>query len=166
MSKHITTLALAAVLALTACAGPQKLPTHGVASGFKAAEPISADKLTMLRQKAAAGDVYAAYDLYRATPQMDEKRRWICVAANRELPPAQAELAKLYWPRPGSPPSPFRRDIVKAYVWSHLAVMNDEPMQLNRSRLWQGMSETQRVEAAQMLSDWSPDLELCKAPPF
>lgn len=111
---------------------------------------------------AKAGDAKAAFFAYRQATTMPERRKWICIAANRKLPEAQSEIARLHWPYPGAPTSPFSRDAFKAYVWTVIAVRNHEPLEYMEKRLRLLVPEDERWQAAIMATSWQPDPAQCE----
>jgi len=105
-----------------------------------------------------AGD---AYQLYRTAASTSEQRKWICIAVNRGQPEAQAELARLHWPRPGAPRGPFRQDMTQAYAWSLIAVSNGEPLEYMEERLKSAMTPEEQWKATKLAALWKPDPTDC-----
>ena len=173
-----TVFALVAALLVSTCANGESLDrfllsdeparVSNAPGGSPETRPELSDnaesqRLALVR-RAGEGDAQAAYALFRLSTTIGEERKWICVAANLGLPKAQAEIARMYWRRP--PPlnnySPFHRDIVKAFVWGHMAMRSGESMQSMTRHLTQGMSEAKLAEAERLVNEWVPDPEECE----
>ena len=158
-------LALTAMVALGGCAGQpftaasetaRSLPPSGTAAATGNVPTGDA-----LSGSTASDEAWRAFRLYRASVSITEKRKWICIAVNEGLPEAEAELARLHWPRPGDPPSPFDRDMAQAYAWSLLAIENGQPMQVMEERLGSAMSADERWRATAQAALWKPGTSHC-----
>jgi len=171
MRSFVTLFVFVAGLSVSACGNGEEIcrillphrPAQPPGTELGISGDIAAQHLALVR-RADQGDARAAYDLYRLSATVGEQRKWICVAANLGLPEAQMEIARMYWgpPPPLSFYSPFSRDIVKAYVWSRIAMRNGEPMQEISWRLTSGMSGADRLEAERLLNEWMPDPQGCE----
>ena len=84
------------------------------------------------------------------------------MAANQNLPEAQAELARLYWPAPHRQFSPFCRDRNRAYAWTLIAIRNGEAIDDMEQRLGSTMTEAERWEATKMAAFWTPNPDRCE----
>jgi hypothetical protein len=121
------------------------------------ASPAPAEVFAAARK----GDAGAAFLAYRQASTAAERRRWICIAANRDLPEAQAEIAELHWPRPWTGPSIFGTDTYKAYVWTIIAMRNRRPVEHMKIRLSMVLPEDARRRATAQADAWRPDVSQC-----
>jgi hypothetical protein len=144
--------AMMALTVLGGCSGPQtaSAPETGQATAPTAIEGAS-------RQSHA----WVAYRQYRTAVSLEEKRKWICIAANQNLPEAQSELARLHWPRPGAPRSPFNRDIIQAYAWTLIAIDNGQDLKDIEERLGYALTPDEQWEATRKAAFWPPDPSHC-----
>ncbi|MEN8195444.1 MAG: hypothetical protein ABFS30_02900 [Pseudomonadota bacterium] len=111
---------------------------------------------------ARAGDARAAFLAYRQATTNVERQKWICIAANRDLPEAQTEIARLHWLPPGSLTSPFGRDAYKAYIWSIIAIHRRQPLEQMEKRLGWVVTEGERWRAMVLAVAWRPDPSQCE----
>lgn len=153
----VSAVAVTTFIALGGCA--TQVPDAGAVTETDPGRgPMSDAILT----DALAGDAEAAFHLYKTTDAPTEKRKWICIAAHRDLPEAQSELARLHWPAPHTPASPFRRDMEKAYAWSLIAIRNGEPVDHIEQRLGSTMTAVERWDATKLAAFWTPDPSQCE----
>ncbi|MCK5273667.1 MAG: hypothetical protein KAR37_03385 [Alphaproteobacteria bacterium] len=110
---------------------------------------------------ARAGDARAAFLAYRQATTNAERRKWICIAANRDLPEAQAEIARLHWRAAGILTSPFERDKFIAYIWSIIAIHRRQPLEHMEIRLGWVITEGERWRAMALAVAWRPDPSKC-----
>ena len=127
---------------------------------FPEAEPVPSPG--QVRAAARAGDPQAAFLAYRMAHTKGERRKWVCIAANRDVPEAQAEVARLHWRGAGIFSSPFDRDVFVAYVWSVIAMDRGMDLDRNEQRLTQIMDEGERQRAIQLAEAWRPDPSQCE----
>ena len=111
---------------------------------------------------ARAGDARAAFLAYRQATSDTERRKWICIAANRDLPEAQAEIARLLWRPPGLLNSPFEHDKYKAYIWSIIAIHRRQPLEHMEERLSWVIPDGERWRAMLLAVSWRPDPSKCE----
>jgi TPR repeat protein len=104
----------------------------------------------------------AAFLAYRQATTEPERRKWICIAANRDLPEAQTEIARLHWRPPGLLASPFERDGYKAYIWSIIAIQRPQPLEDMERRLGWAVTEGERWRAMLLAVSWRPDPRKCE----
>jgi hypothetical protein len=110
---------------------------------------------------AQAGDARAAFLAYQLATTNPERRKWICIAANRDFPDAQVEIARLHWRLPGISPSPFTRDAFRAYVWAVIAITRDQPLESMVRRLNRIIKNGERWRATVLAVAWKPDPSQC-----
>jgi hypothetical protein len=120
--------------------------------------PAPAEVLSAAR----AGDAEAAFLAYQQATTEAEGQKWICIAANRNLPKAQAEIARLHWPSAWARPSIFGTDGYKAYVWSIIARRNNQPLEHFEKRLSLVIPEDERWRATVQAGAWRPDPSQCE----
>ncbi|MCK5274539.1 MAG: hypothetical protein KAR37_07830 [Alphaproteobacteria bacterium] len=111
---------------------------------------------------ARAGDARAAFLAYRQATTAAESRKWVCIAANRDLPEAQAEIARLHWRSFWDPPGPFGRDAYKAYLWSIIAIHRRQPHEETETQLGSVIPEVERWRARELAYAWRPDPSKCE----
>lgn len=111
---------------------------------------------------ARAGDARAAFLAYRQATTSAERRKWICIAANRDFPEAQAEIARLHWHSFWEQPSPFGHDGSKAYIWSIIAVQRRLPLEDMERQLRQVIVGVERWRATTLALAWRPDPAQCE----
>lgn len=151
--KPLFAAAAVVLIVLGGCAGTQFQPDRSISG------PVSVGSADDIGVDEAA----QAFLNYMSADSPSERRKWICIAANRDLPLAQSELARLHWPRPDRlGTSPFRQDISKAYIWSLIAIRNGEPLEHMEQRLGGAMSEDERWEATKLAAFWTPDPSECE----
>lgn len=114
-----------------------------------------------VRAAARAGDPQAAFLAYRMAHTKGERRKWVCIAANRGIAEAQAEIARLHWRAAGIFTSPFERDPFVSYVWSIIAINRGEPLNRTEALLAQVLDEGERQRAIQLAEAWQPDPAQC-----
>jgi hypothetical protein len=110
---------------------------------------------------ARAGNAQAAFWAYQQAETRAERRKWICISANRDFPEAQIEISQLHWRAAGIFTSPFRRDAFVAYVWSIIAISRGQDLGRNEERLTQVLDEGERQRAIQLATIWQPDPSQC-----
>jgi TPR repeat protein len=110
---------------------------------------------------AEAGDAGAAYLAYEQATTDAERRKWICIAANRDLPEAQAKIARLHWHGFWEPHSPFGHDLHKAYLWSVIAVHRGQPMEEVEMLLGGVIPGVERWRVRDQAYAWKPDPAQC-----
>jgi len=123
------------------------------------ADPAPAEVLAA----AEAGDARAAFLAYQQATTDVERREWICIAANRDLPEAQAEIARLHLQSPGNPPNPFAHYKYKAYIWSIIAIHRHQPLEDMERRLGWMVTEGERWWAMALAVAWRPDPGQCES---
>lgn len=112
---------------------------------------------------ARAGDARAAFVAYQQATINAERRKWICIAANMDLPEAQAEIAQLHWHSFwDDPPSPFGHDKYKAYIWTIIAIHRREPVEEMERQLGWVIPEGERWRAMLLAVSWRPDPSQCE----
>ena len=111
---------------------------------------------------ARAGDARAAFLAYKQATTNAERRKWICIAAHRNLPEAQAEIARLHWRHPGILTSPFGRDAFRAYIWSVIAINRRQPLEDMERRLGRVIENGERWRAMLLAVSWRPDPSQCE----
>lgn len=153
MRYNYIPLMVALSLVLSACAGMME-------ELFPKAEPGRSPEEVMIA--AQAGDAQAAFWAYQQADTKAQRRMWVCIAANRDFPEAQAEIARLHWRGAGIFSSPFERDVFVAYVWSVIAMGRGEDLGRNEERLTQIMDEGERQQAIQLAEAWQPDPSQCE----
>jgi len=125
-------------------------------------EPATAPAPEQVLSAAEAGDDRAAFLAYRLAKTDAERRKWVCIAANRDLPEAQAEIARLHWSVPGYPSRPFAQDGNKAYIWSIIAVQRHQPLEEMERRLREVIVGVERWRATTLALAWRPDPGQCE----
>jgi len=151
MWRTVRKLLIAITVALAGCAEWALAPQPD-------GSPPPEEVLTAAR----AGDGRAAFLAYKQATTDAERRKWICIAANRDLPEAQAEIARLHWRPAGMPTSPFGRDRYKAYIWSIIAVHRREPVEHMEERLGWAIPSGERWRAMLLAVSWRPDPSQCE----
>lgn len=151
MWRIVGIVGMAAMAALAGCA--EALPEPRAAPG-----PAPADVLAA----AEAGDARAAFLAYRQAETAADRRKWVCIAANLDLPEAQAEIARLHWSVPGAPPIPFAQDGNKAYIWSIIAAQRRQPLESMERRLGEVIPGVERWRAMTLALAWTPDPSQCE----
>jgi hypothetical protein len=118
------------------------------------AGPQPADCLAPAEVLAAAqsGDAGAVFLAYQQAATNADRRKWICIAANLDLPEAQAEIARLHWSCPWERADVFVSDTYKAYVWSIIAMRNDPYFEGMAERLKTMLSEDEHLQATAQAS--------------
>lgn len=150
-SRIIGTLFLATIIALAGCAQDIAVQDDRSCPGPKE-----------IPAKLESGDGQAAYLAYHKATTDAERRKWLCIAANRGLPEAQAEIAHLHWQRPGATPSPFERDSILAYAWTEIARQRGEPIAYMKERLNMVVKGSERCRAMALALRWEPDPAQCE----
>lgn len=150
MRRTVRILLIAITVAVTGCA-EWALAPHP--DGSPPPEEVLA--------AAWAGDARAAFLAYRHATTDAERRKWVCIAANRDLPEAQAEIAQLHWQPAGMSTSPFGRDKLKAYIWSVIAVHRRQPLEDMEERLGWVIPSGERWRAMLLAVSWRPDPSQC-----
>lgn len=127
-------------------------------------EPQPDDRLAPTEVMAAAQveDGRTAFLAYRQASTDEERRKWICIAANRDNSEAQAEIARLHWPSPERVNTTFRRDSYTAYIWAIIAMRNRQPLEHMEERLSWILQEDERWEAQVQAAAWRPDPSQCE----
>lgn len=110
---------------------------------------------------AEAGDAKAAYIAYRQSLTDAERRRWICIAANRDYTEAQAEIARLHLRGGKDSNSPFGHDEFRAYVWSVIAIHRRLPLEDTVQQFGAAVPVGERWRAMAMAVSWRPDPTQC-----
>jgi hypothetical protein len=144
-----------AVIAITAALG-------GCAEWLVEPRPEHSLSPTEAVTAAQTGDGPAAFLAYQTVTTDFERRKWICVAANRDFPQAQAEIARLHWYRPWTGPSIFRSNGYTAYVWAIIALRNGQPVEHMEERLGELITADQRWRATVQAVFWRPDPSQCE----
>lgn len=152
MRYAITVPLIALALILTGCAGVMRELHPEPEPGLSREDVLAA---------ARAGNAQAAFWAYQQADTRAERRMWICIAANRDLPEAQVEIARLHWRSAGIFTSPFRQDAFVAYVWSIIAIGRGQDLDRNEERLAQVLDEGERQRAIQLAAAWRPDPAQC-----
>jgi hypothetical protein len=111
---------------------------------------------------AEAGDGKAAFFAYQQATTDAERRKWLCISANRNFGEAQAEIARLHWGPPGMASSIFERDKRKAYVWSIIAMRNHQPVEHMEDRIGCVIPDDERWQATVFAVSWKPDPAQCE----
>lgn len=111
---------------------------------------------------AEAGDAWSAFLAYRQATTHADRRKWICIAANRGLPEAQTEIARLHWHGFWEPPSPFGHDLHKAYIWSVIAVRSGQPVEDMEELLGSAIHGVERWRLSELAYAWRPDPAQCE----
>lgn len=111
--------------------------------------------------QAEAGNAKAAYIAYRQSLTDVDRRRWICIAANRDYTEAQEEIARLHLQAGGEPPSPFGHDEFRAYVWSVIALHRRLPLEETIGQFGRVVNVGERWRAMAMAVSWRPDPAQC-----
>ncbi|MBE9554008.1 MAG: hypothetical protein IMF05_11140 [Proteobacteria bacterium] len=152
MWRTVRLLVIAITVALTGCAewAREQLQPDVV--------PLPEEVLAAAR----AGDARAAFLAYQQATTDAERRKWVCIAANRDLPEAQAEIARLHWYSFWESPSPFAHDGNKAYIWSIIAVQRHQPLEDMERRLGGVIPEVERWRAMTLALAWRPDPGQCE----
>lgn len=111
--------------------------------------------------EAEAGDARAAYIAYRQALTDADRRRWICIAANRDYTEAQEEIARLHLQAGEDSNSPFGHDEFRAYVWSVIAVHRRMPLEDTLQQFGWVIGEGERWRAMALAVSWRPDPAQC-----
>lgn len=111
---------------------------------------------------AQAGDARAALLAYRQATTDAERRKWICIAANRDLPEAQAKIARLHWPTPGDPSTPFAQDGFRYCVWSVIAAHRRQPLDELEEKLRSFFPNVELWRVRTLAYAWTPDPNKCE----
>jgi TPR repeat protein len=111
--------------------------------------------------KAEAGDAKSAYIVYRQSLTDADRRRWLCIAANRDFREAQEEIARLHLQAGEDSHSPFGQDEFRAYVWSVIALHRRLPLEETVGRFGWVVESGERWRAMAMAVSWRPDPAQC-----
>lgn len=156
------TLLILATVTVAGCARPPTPAPQAEAGSMKtgiAAEPPPASG--EIPAAAGAGDGAAAYAAYRRAKTDGERRKRICIAANKDFRRAQTEVAKLHWPSPWEPHSPFVQDGFRYCVWSVIAA-RDEPFEDLGKRLKTFFPDMETWRVRELALAWRPDPAKCE----
>ena len=106
-------------------------------------------------------EAWKAFAAYRNAEDPAEARRWVCIAANLDMPEAQEEIARLHWHGFWEPTSPFRHDAFRAYVWSRIALSRRQPVGEMERLLGGVLPGEDRWRADALAREWQPDPAVC-----
>jgi TPR repeat protein len=110
---------------------------------------------------ARAGEARAAFLAYRRAATDAQRRKWICIAANRGSYEAQTEIARLHSQSSGNRPGPFAYDLRRAYIWSVIAVRRRLPLD-DVERQFDWMIAEGKWRAIALAVSWKPDPDKCE----
>jgi hypothetical protein len=116
---------------------------------------------SVLEPPTETGDAKAAFLAYQQATTDAERRKWICIAANKGILEAQIEIARLHSRSPGDPPSPFAHDLKKAFIWSVIAVHGRQPLEETERQLGWMVTED-KWRAMLKAVAWKPDPSQCE----
>jgi TPR repeat protein len=162
MWRTVRILVMAIAVAFTGCTESTLVPQPDVRSAPEeepaAARPALEDVLAV----AWSGDARTVLLAYQQATTDAERRKLICIAANRDLPEAQTKIARLHWWSPGDPPTPFAQDGFKYCVWSVIAAHRHQPVDDLEGKLRQFFPNIEYWRVSALANAWRPDPSKCE----